>query len=79
MDDRASAAAGRRPDRHEAAPGPRRLAACRAYPYFKVSQHARGQFSRPAVLHMAFTYFPDEVGGTEIHVAALIRALRAAA
>ena len=45
-------------------------------PYFKVSQHARGQFSRPAVLHMPFTYFPDEVGGTEIHVAALIRALQ---
>ncbi len=28
------------------------------------------------VLHVPFTYFPDEVGGTEIHVAALIRALQ---
>ena len=31
----------------------------------------------PAVLHVPFTYFPDNVGGTEIHVAALIEALRA--
>ena len=31
----------------------------------------------PAVLHVPFTYFPDEVGGTEIHVAALIGALQA--
>ncbi|MGD9614956.1 MAG: glycosyltransferase [Alphaproteobacteria bacterium] len=34
------------------------------------------QTPRPAVLHVPFTYFPDAVGGTEIHVAALIGALR---
>src|SRR5262245_5446355 len=33
-------------------------------------------FPAPAVLHVAFTYFPDDVGGTEIHVAALVDALR---
>jgi glycosyltransferase involved in cell wall biosynthesis len=36
-----------------------------------------GRFPQPAVLHVPFTYFPDAVGGTEIHVAALIGALRA--
>ncbi len=35
------------------------------------------QFPPPAVLHVPFTYFPDAVGGTEIHVAALIDALKA--
>jgi glycosyltransferase involved in cell wall biosynthesis len=32
---------------------------------------------QPAVLHVPFTWFPDAVGGTEIHVAALIGALQA--
>ena len=40
-------------------------------------QSPTSQFPPPAVLHVPFTYFPDEVGGTEIHVAALIGALRA--
>jgi glycosyltransferase involved in cell wall biosynthesis len=35
------------------------------------------QFPQPAVLHVPFTYFPDDVGGTEIHVTALIGALQA--
>ena len=35
------------------------------------------QFPQPVVLHVPFTYFPDEVGGTEIYVAALIGALQA--
>jgi hypothetical protein len=47
-----------------------------AAPHLTVSRHAAGQFTRPVVLHVPFTYFPDEVGGTEIHVAALIRALQ---
>ncbi|MGE0258492.1 MAG: glycosyltransferase [Alphaproteobacteria bacterium] len=36
-----------------------------------------GGLPAPAVLHVPFTYFPDDVGGTEIHVAALLDALRA--
>lgn len=36
-----------------------------------------GSLPQSAVLHVPFTYFPDAVGGTEIHVAALIAALRA--
>jgi glycosyltransferase involved in cell wall biosynthesis len=39
-------------------------------------QPIASQFSQPAVLHVPFTYFPDDVGGTEIHVAALISALQ---
>jgi glycosyltransferase involved in cell wall biosynthesis len=41
------------------------------------SRPGAGRFPQPAVLHVPFTYFPDEGGGTEIHVAALIGALRA--
>ena len=36
-----------------------------------------GRLPLPTVLHVPFTWFPDAVGGTEIHVAALIGALRA--
>jgi glycosyltransferase involved in cell wall biosynthesis len=39
-------------------------------------QPVANRFPPPAVLHVPFTYFPDDVGGTEIHVAALIDALR---
>ena len=72
----APVAAGRRPDRCEAAHGTCRLAVCRVLRTSRSRSSAAGQFSRPAVLHVPFTYFPDEVGGTEIHVAALIRALQ---
>jgi glycosyltransferase involved in cell wall biosynthesis len=36
-----------------------------------------GRDTAPLVLHVPFAYFPDAVGGTERHVAALISALRA--
>lgn len=47
-----------------------------AAPHAIGSPPSADRFPRPATLHVPFTYFPDQVGGTEIHVAALIGALQ---